>query len=172
MVTQSTYSRHHDALKVGMVSRPLPMAEYVSGKLTIPASGTAPRPGDAVRYVKASNDFRLPTTAIEALSCCGIIAPPPGAVGEAADGTFVHKSGDIIRVMIQGVIAVRAGAAMEFDDRIIFNAVASASHEYIQFVPANKEAADDYQRVPMVVVSQSPVADEGIAEVRLGGVMY
>ena len=172
MTIQHEYNRFHTAARVGMVSRPLPVAEYVSGKLTIPASGVAPRPGDAVRYVAASNDFRLPTTKAEAYTCCGIIAPPPAAIGEAADGTFVHKSGDILRIMIQGVMWVRAGAALEFGDAVAYDGANAGNHDYIKVAPVDVEKIDDYPRVPMIVVSTAPVADGGIAEVRLAGWVY
>ena len=168
MAAQTTYNRHHDAFRVGMVSKPLPETEFISGAVAVATGAEAPRPGDAVWYDPADDKFKLPTDLLKAVEAIGIIATPSHAVG-GSDGTFAHKDGDIIRVMICGTMAVRAGGATQFGNAVFFNHAALDDHEWLEHVPATITSANLYPKNPAIVVTKGSVADATIFEVRLNG---
>ena len=170
MALQTNYEIYRDKFKVGLVSRPWVYTEYATGTLSVGSGESAPRAGDSVYYDDTSHTFKVPQTATNALKAVGLLVLPSTAVG-AADGTFTFSNNEYVQIMIAGVMAVRAGAAVEFGDKLVFQGAAPEDHDYLILAPGSTDAVkvNAYVRNQGICVSPQPIANTKICELRLSG---
>ena len=165
---QQQYRRHQQAGQPGWLARPNAPHAYDMGE-----AGEALNPGDGVRYVAATNDWRKPTSTAERLEVQGIvsydIAAPSGAItqatGQNASAQVEIADGSPIKVGVIGSFWAIAGGAIEYGDIVLFDQ--SNSNWVRGSTPGTSLATTP--RNPAICVSPSPVASGDIVEIRFAG---
>ena len=153
-----------------------------SGVIHVPTSGRKPRPGDAVYWNRTENAFSIPTDAATLRLVCGLLTYRKDQVASSTS-VVEYSDGDEIEVAKLGAYWVKAGSAMEYEDRIAWDVadyqwdpdpitdfVADGSDLTTTQALANniKAILNEVGRYPIVCVSRLPVAASGIAKARIG----
>lgn len=188
---QTVYTVNPDIGYPGALALPEQPFAYENGIAQVPTSGRKPRPGDAVYYDRVNNGWAVPTDAPTLAQVCGLVGYRQDTVqdqlasvpsGANSDAFLEFDDGDPIRVLVFGSMFVRAGADMEFGQRIVFNttdfdwdvqAAPAAGTVDAAFDAANVTAAinaglQSLNSCPIVCVSAKAVTSGGIAIARIG----
>lgn len=187
---QTVYQVNPDVGYPGALAYPEQPFAYENGIAQVPTNGRKPRPGDAVYYDRANNGYAVPTDAATLRAVCGIVGYRQDTVqdslattptGANSDAFLEYEDGDPLRVLVLGSMFVRAGAAMERDQRIVYNvtdfdwdvqadpaAAAITTFDATNVQAAITAAIQSLGSCPIVCVSAKAVAANGIAIARIG----
>ena len=162
MPVQTSYAVNPDRGFAGKLARPTEPHSLDSGQVHVPAAATRkPTPGDAIVYDATENQFKLPTSAAESLTVCGILTYRADTV-QGATG-LVFNDNDEIEVGVFGTFWVVAGSALEYGDLIAWDRT-----DYKWDKLATPAAFANLVDCPIVCVSRLPVAADGLAQARIG----
>ena len=134
---QRTYSRYRKDRFIGTVARPGESLETIKGTIHVPSGATYyPTPGDPVLFDTTLEQFKLPTTTAELSQVIGTLLLEEGAVTTPVTptvnsnnfGVVQYADGADVVVMLKGTTGVRAGAALKFYDRLMWN---FTTHKYV-----------------------------------------
>lgn len=174
MAVQRSYDINPARGYPGALARPSEPHALDSGVIHVPANARNPRPGDALYYDEAENAFAIPTSGAQSGLVCAILSYRADQVANA-ESIVEYSDGDEIQFARLGTFWVRAGAAMEYGQRIAWDRAdyewdpvadpALAANPSIATVNALLEALGRY---PIVCVSREPVAASGIAQAQIG----
>lgn len=191
MVIQKKYEINPDVGYVGDLARPDEPHALESGLLYVPSDATrTPRPGDALYYNETQNRFAIPTSAAEQALVVGLLHYRRDTVVESGSQPE-FANGAEIEVAVFGTFWVKAGAAMEYGQRIqwqtddyLWDPMAAVAAEVADvsgsvdlaalnalknaIVTGVNAALVEFGRVPITCVNRLPVAANGIAQARIG----
>ena len=190
-LVQRQFQRYPGLGYPGDLARPEEPHAFDLGLAHVPANGRKPQPGDAVYYDEAENAFAVPTDAAQVRAAVGIVSFDPGVIQQARAGgvptgsnsdQFVQfEDGDPIKVCIAGTVWILAGSAMKYGQLVQWD---SGNNNFEVYAPdlevpaafadlaaartAVNDVVEELRRRVVECVSPSPVADNGLAQVRIG----
>lgn len=174
MAVQRSYEINPERGFPGALARPSEPHALESGIIHVPANARKPRPGDALYYDTAENKFAVPTDAAQSALVCAILSYRADQVANA-ESIVEYSDDDEIQFARFGTFWVKAGAAMEYGQRIAWDRAdyawdpvadpALAANPSIATINALLAALGRY---PIVCVSRLPVAADGIAQAQIG----
>lgn len=130
-VIQRDYQRYQGRGLLGQCARPNVPHAYHTGKIHVPAGGTAPKPGFGVWYDQSENAYRLPTTDAQERQVIGILSYEQGInvrqssyIGNT-NQVLQYSDDDVVKVAVMGAFFAKAGEAMEYGDLVYFDRTAA-----------------------------------------------
>lgn len=193
-LVQREYGRYPGLGHIGDLARPSEPHAFDIGLAQVPTNGRKPRPGDCVYYDAANNGFAVPTTEAQRRAAIGVVSYDPGVVqgrlasvpsGANSDMYVEFEDGEEIKVCVLGTVWVVASTAMEYGQLVQQTTFgATPDYEWDAYDPdltvdatfANLAAArsavndvvEELRRRTFECVSPTPVAADGLAQVRIG----
>lgn len=111
---QAAYSINPDVGFPGKLAEPNSPHRTEAGTLHVPSTATRnPRPGDALYYDTAQDQWAIPTSAAQSLLVVGFMTYRADVV-QNESSVLEFKNGDEIEVATMGVFWATAGSAMEY----------------------------------------------------------
>ena len=194
MSIQTSYSINPGRGFPGDIARPSEPHAIDSGAIHVPVGAARkPRPGDPVYYDRANDGFAIPTTAALLQTVLGVLTYRHDTVQSGSErDTIEFSDGDEVEVVRFGTVWVVAGSALEYGQRIDWDtgdymwdaqadpaslAIANLAGTFNlalvnglknSVVAAITAGLRSLNSVPIVCVSRSAVAVNGVAEASIG----
>ena len=164
MALQTNFDARSQPFFVGFPTMPFADCFTRRGRILVPTSGTAPKPGDAVIWDATNKSFRLPTTAAEAARLDGIIVLSQQTTG------VTYANNDPIIVMQRGTLAVIAGGTVGYRDIVQWQFNDQKWNSYTLATASNTKANIDIAlnvESKILCASYDGAVDNGIMEISI-----
>ena len=182
MAIQTSYDINPDVGYPGDLAQSGVPHHFDSGVINVAssiASGRKPRPGDGLIYSRTNKAFQLPNSAAEASQIVGILTYRKDVVQNKETSDTEFEDGANVEVCVFGSIWVRAGAALEYADRLAwdhddFNWVVGT--DPVAFAPSDPGGPTQAEwtslirslnKVPVVCANRIGVASGNVAIARI-----